>query len=99
MEEHLLSIMDYAAREKVSISTIRRMIKSSKVKYKKINGKYYIHSDSCLPPGLQEQENNDEKYEQILSEYARLKKEFKRMEEDNIELKMLVKIYEKKITM
>lgn len=42
LNNHWLSISDYANEYQISISTLRRRIKSNLIPYKMIGGKYYI---------------------------------------------------------
>ncbi len=42
-----LSLMEYATRNDVSLSTLRRHIKASKVRYKTENGRYFIWDDQA----------------------------------------------------
>lgn len=43
-----LALNDYSTKHKISVSTLRRRIKSSKIKYKLEEGKYFI-MDSHMP--------------------------------------------------
>jgi hypothetical protein len=73
-----IDIMEYSHREKVSLSTIRRRIKSGKIQCVKKEGKYYIYSQK-----LSASEN----------------KKMLDIEQENLELKMLLNIYEQKLKM
>ena len=42
MEGKWLSVLEFAAHKKKSISTVRRYIKANRVKHKEENGKYFI---------------------------------------------------------
>lgn len=44
--EAWLALNDYANKHQVSISTLRRRIKSNKIKYKLDDGKYFIEDDA-----------------------------------------------------
>ena len=44
--EKWLPLNDYANRHQVSVSTLRRRIKSNKIKYKLEDGKYFLIEDS-----------------------------------------------------
>ncbi len=80
-----LSILDYANVKKVSISTIRRSIKSGHVKHKEENGKYFIWT----------REINVQKEELAVKlEVEFLKKRNRELEEEINDLKMLLSVYE-----
>ena len=80
-----LSILDYANVKKVSISTIRRSIKSGHIKYKEENGKYFIWT----------REITVQKEELALKlEVEFLKKRNRELEEEINDLKMLLSVYE-----
>ncbi|MDO9181092.1 MAG: hypothetical protein Q7U04_01725 [Bacteriovorax sp.] len=84
-----LSILDYAAAKKISISTIRRSIKSGHVKFREENGKYFIWT----------KEIKNQLIEEKLELTHKLELEFiKRKNRDLIEevndLKMLLAVYE-----
>lgn len=82
-----LSILDYANVKKVSISTIRRSIKSGHIKYKEENGKYFIWT----------REITVQKEELALKlEVEFLKKRNRELEEEINDLKMLLSVYEHK---
>lgn len=80
-----LSILDYANVKKVSISTIRRSIKSGHVKHKEENGKYFIWTKEIA---LQKEELS------LKLEIEFLKKRNRELEEEVNDLKMLLSVYE-----
>lgn len=80
-----LSILDYANVKKVSISTIRRSIKSGHVKHKEENGKYFIWTKEIA---VQKEELS------IKLELEFLKKRNRELEEEVNDLKMLLQVYE-----
>lgn len=79
-----LSILDYAAAKKTSISTIRRSIKAGHVKHKEENGKYFIWTKSDI--------KNIEL--PIRLELEMLKRENKELREEINDMKMLLSVYE-----
>lgn len=79
-----VSILDYARIKKTSISTIRRSIKAKHVTYKMEEGKYFILLRNA---NLDVGHNEDVQL---------LKKQLYKLQEENNELKMLVKLYEDK---
>lgn len=84
-----LSIVDYASLKGISISTIRRSIKASKVKYKKEQGKFFIFVDS------NKLKTNDDGVQELQMEREILKSKLRKLEEENNDLRMLVHLYEK----
>lgn len=48
--EKWLSLSDYSSKYGVSVSTLRRRIKGSQIKFKMINGKYYLANHGERPP-------------------------------------------------
>lgn len=90
MEGKWLSVLEFAAYKKKSISTVRRYIKANRVKYKDENGKYLIWTKNYIP--------NQTAYEkEVLSlklEMERLKKENIEVKEELAEHKMLIELYE-----
>ena len=84
-----LSILDYAAVKKTSISTIRRAIKAGHVKHKEENGKYFIWTREIT---VQKEELS------LKLENEFLKKRNRELEEELNDLKMLLQVYESNIT-
>lgn len=78
--------MDYAMKKGVSLSTLRRYIKSKKIKYKTESGRYLVWDEDAseLTPS------------DSVSEVALLKENLRRAQKEIAELKMLVAIYEQK---
>lgn len=90
MEGKWLSILEYAAFKKKSISTVRRYIKANRVKHKEDNGKYFIWTKNFNTSVTQDEKDQLE----IRFENERLKKETRLLKEELAELRMLVNIYE-----
>jgi homoserine trans-succinylase len=85
-----LSISDYSRYKNVSISTIRRHIKSKILKHREENGKYFIYVPSVERVKVKEEE-------EILRarlEIELLRTQIRQLKEENSELKMLVELYE-----
>ena len=76
-----LSVNEYSSRSGISITTIRRYIKNKRLKYVKNKGKYFIYSE-----GPSEMSSRDK---------IKLISRIKDLEAENIELKMLIDLYEK----
>lgn len=87
-----LSITDYSNYKKVSISTIRRHIKTNILKYREEDGKYLIYVPSSERVKLRE----EEEVLRIKLENEMLKSQLRSLREENNELRMLVDLYEKK---
>lgn len=90
MDGKWLSVLEYATFKDKSISTVRRYIKANRVKYKEENGKYYIFTKNFFDPKLKKESEELE----LKFENERLKKDIRRISEENEELRMLVNIYE-----
>lgn len=86
-----LSINDYSRYKNVSISTIRRHIKTNILKHKEENGKYFIYVPSTEKVKLRE----EEEVLRVKLEVELLRTQIRQLREENNELKMLVEIYEK----
>ena len=90
MEGKWLSILEYAAFRKKSISTVRRYIKANRVKHKEDCGKYYIWTKNFNNNVTQGEKDQLE----VRFENERLKKENRILKEELAELRMLIGIYE-----
>ena len=88
-----LSIVDYASVKGISVSTIRRYIKDDKVKFKLVNGKYFISIPEAID--LSDKMGDSESLKLKL-EVERLKLKIQKLSSENDELKMLVNLYEGK---
>ncbi len=87
-----LSILEYAQFKKISVSTIRRYIKSERVKTKQIKGKFFI---KVLKERYYDNSySNNRETLKIKLELQELKLKLKILEEENNDLKMLVQLYE-----
>lgn len=87
------SILEYAQAKNISISTIRRGIKSNRLKYKIENGKYYIHS-SKLNFNVTQTSDKIIGETFLINENKLLRERVKKLTQELDELKMLVDIYE-----
>ena len=90
MEGKWLSVLEYAAYKKKSISTVRRYIKANRVKFKEDSGKYFIFVKNFS-------ESNSTSERELLKlkfEYQRIAKENLSLKEELSEMKMLINIYE-----
>lgn len=80
-----LSILDYANVKKISISTIRRSIKTGHVKFKEENGKYFIWMKDLSA-------QKEELAKNLETEF--LKRRNRELEEEINDLRMLLQVYE-----
>jgi predicted site-specific integrase-resolvase len=81
-----IPLMDYAMKKGVSLSTLRRYIKSKKIKYKTESGRYLVWDEDAAE--LMAADST--------SEVAALKESLRRAQKEIAELKMLVALYEQK---
>lgn len=88
-----LSITDYSNYKKVSISTIRRHIKTKLLKYREEDGKYLIYVSSAEKVKVSE----EEVLLRVKMENELLKSQNRHLREENNELRMLVDVYEKTV--
>ncbi len=79
-----LPLMEYAVKNSVSLSTLRRYIKANKVQYKIEDGRYLIFDGAFV-------ENSDTS--RVVS---KLSSELQRAQEEIAELKTLIAFYEEK---
>lgn len=87
-----LSITDYSLYKKVSVSTIRRHIRSNILKYKEEEGKYLIYVANSERVKLKEEEESL----RLKFELELVRSQMRQLREENSELRMLVDIYEGK---
>lgn len=90
LEGKWLSILEFAAYKKKSISTVRRYIKANRVKHKEDQGKYYIWVKNYVPL----EEKSERESLTIKLELERLRKENRNLKEELAETKMLITLYE-----
>ena len=83
-----IPILDYAKLKRISISTVRRYIKSGRVVFKKEGGRFLISVQS------RELTKDDDSLQRLRTERDLLESKLKRLEEENNDLKMLVRLYE-----
>jgi hypothetical protein len=102
-ETDWISLMDYASEYGVSLSTLRRHIKSGKVKYKVENGRYLLRSPFAkgivpAPRAESQRAPLPASTDASAVEIRDLKSRLQRAQEEISELKMLVALYEEQLT-
>jgi hypothetical protein len=91
-----LPLIEYVRVMDSSVSTVRRHIKKNKVSHRLENGKYLI---LCNEQKYQEYILNKEKSDlSVQLENIRLKNQVTELKEEIQELKMLMKVYEERLT-
>ena len=89
-----LSILEYSEIKNISVSTIRRYIKSERVKYKKSEGKFLIFMNSDNYKRYSENNSSESNILEYRLKIQELEIKNKSLRLENDELKMLVQIYE-----
>ncbi len=93
-------LVEYAVRRNVSLSTLRRHIKASKVEHKKVAGKYLIwdESESSTNAGASAVPSvGAVRFAVASSEVEVLKSELHRAHREITELKTLIALYEERM--
>lgn len=90
MEGKWLSLLEFAAYKKKSISTVRRYIKANRVKHKDENGKYFI----WVKNHVSTQSSEERMTLEAKFELERLRKENREIKEELAESRMLIQLYE-----
>jgi len=90
MEGRWLSVLEFAAHKKKSISTVRRYIKANRVKFKEDSGKYFIFVKNYKDNQL----SNEKEILALKLDPTRLQKEIILLKEEMSEAKMLISVYE-----
>ena len=86
-----ISLMDYATRKGVSLSTLRRHIKANKVLYKVENGRYLLFcgSEDTEPVAARKTDET--------AATVRLETDLMKAQEEIVELKTLIAFYEEQL--
>jgi len=84
-----LSLMEFATRNGVSLSTLRRQIKSGKVQHRSESGKYFIWDGEALA-----RHGMDSSDSELKPRVAELEAQLKKAREEIAELKTLLAFYE-----
>lgn len=101
-EEQWIPILDYAVLRGVSTSTLRRYIKAKKIQYKVENGRYLLRADAhTAKAATRINWDSVSPNAMDMSVYTRvreLEEKLTKAQEQITELKMLVAIYEEKLS-
>lgn len=96
-----IPLMDYAMKNGVSLSTLRRYIKAGKIEHRTEHGKYLILSNQALRNVHEAVQafdaESDGSVSGIETRVTNLESQLKRAQEEISELKMLVAIYEERL--
>ena len=91
-----LTLIEYSIKRDVSLSTLRRRIKANQIKYKMDRGRYLILDDE--PCDVQKFLKNSDHSPALEGKIQNLEKNLHHANEEIAELKMLVALYEEKIS-
>lgn len=102
-QQNWIPILDYAVLKGVSTSTLRRYIKAKKIPYKIENGRYLLLADSTTTvqinnPPLKWDNATTHEGVSLFGRVHELEEKLMRAQEQISELKMLVAIYEEKLS-
>ncbi len=89
-----LSISEYSQLRNISVSTIRRYIKSERVRFKKENGKFLIFMSKENYNKYENKNSTEGEFLKAKLEIQELQFKLKNLQLENDELKMLVDLYE-----
>jgi hypothetical protein len=97
-----VSLMDYAMRKEVSLSTLRRHIKANKLKYKVEEGRYLLWVEEEVtqeePAPVQANPSHPKEDSALLqNRLQKLTVDLQRAREEIAELKTLIALYEENI--
>lgn len=99
-----IPLMDYAMKNGVSLSTLRRHIKSKKVSFQIEGGRYLLWDENASPDAAAVPTSaqplvpapNSDKANTLQATVFELKSHLKKAQEEIAELKMLVALYEER---
>ena len=87
-----VSINEYSQYKNISISTIRRRIRDQKVQYKKDKGKYLLYVN--VKDYNRAQSKKNQKMDELQLKYQKVEHQYRKLQEENHDLKMLLLWYE-----
>ncbi len=91
-----ITLVEYASRKGVSLSTLRRHIKANKLEFKFENGRYLLLDQENLNPNFTESVDDSE-HDELKMKVSELERKLMLAREEVVELKMLLALYEEKI--
>ena len=91
-EGNWLTIVDYSQEFNISISTIRRRIKSERIIYEMRDGRYYLWTGNNRPKTI-----DDQLVIKLKQEISLLKDRLRQEREEKTELQMLLSTIDKKL--
>ncbi len=94
--EGWIPLMEYAIKKGISLSTLRRYIKANKIQYKVENGRYLLF-DGETDKGAT-LITAEQSLAQATPKLIKLEKDLMRAQEEIAELKMLIALYEEKMS-
>lgn len=83
-------LMEYALKNAVSLSTLRRYIKANKVVYKVVEGRYLLWDERASQPQVEPEKEPPELQDFV----SQLQKDLRKAKEEIAELKTLIAFYE-----
>lgn len=96
-----IPLMDYAVKKGVSLSTLRRHIKSNKVEYRVENGRYLLLDEGgngSASHSMHAPSRNGAATQSVQSKLQKLERDLQRAQEEIAELKMLIALYEERMS-
>lgn len=98
-------LLEFAVRRGVSLSTLRRHIKSNKIQHRLENGKYYVFDTEEKPDPLRKaarvslfaREGGEHRSDELEERVRLLEDELRHAQVEIAELKTLVALYEEEI--
>ena len=97
-----IPLLEYAVKKGVSISTLRRYIKTERIRFKLERGRYFIHDGDSpadhIPTALSPVASSDGAPGLDVAELEKMRNELKCAQKEIAELKMLVAFYEDKFS-
>lgn len=98
-----IPLVEYSAKKGVSMSTLRRHIKAGKIQHRVENGRYLVADESGKSRQTEQKRMGtgaevDREHFSTSAKIEKLEKDLHRAQEEIAELKMLVALYEDKMS-
>ncbi|MBN22153.1 MAG: hypothetical protein CL678_12810 [Bdellovibrionaceae bacterium] len=87
-------LIEYSVKKGVSLSTLRRYIKADKIEYRVKNGKYFVPDDG---EDTFQYARSSESKKKLEKKIERLENELTKAQQEIVELKTLIAVYEEQI--